>query len=435
LASRKYEYKHFAKKLNTLASIHTSGAGNAMHYHQNLKKAPVTLLLFDLDDTLLGNEMNKFVPAYLQALAKRMAMVADPAILIRTLMTATRQMVENPNPDQTLEEKFDAAFYSSLGLVRKDVQGIIDVFYAEDFPKLRGITQFRPEAVRVVQQLLDRGDQAAVATNPLFPRTAIVQRLNWAGLPVDQVPFALIPSYETFHFAKPNPAYFAEFLAQLGWPKIPVVMVGNDVESDINAARKLGLPVFWMTNDGTSTWNGQGAIPPHGELTDLIPWIDVSIPAAMTNNFNTPTALLSVLRSTPAALATLCCHKSHDLGRRPAPDEWSPNEVLCHLRDVDAEVNLARLQKVIKEWNPFLVGQDTDPWADTRQYCLQDGLHALVDFTQARLEVLQLLESISPEDWDLPARHAIFGPTNLRELVNIITGHDILHVRQVYQAL
>jgi FMN phosphatase YigB (HAD superfamily) len=406
-----------------------------MHYRLNLKKVQVALLLFDLDDTLLGNEMNSFIPAYLQALAKRMALVADPKVLIKTLMVATRQMVENPSPDKTLEEKFDAAFYPPLGLVRQEVQGIIDAFYAEDFPELQGLTQFRPEAVSVVQQLLDRGDQAAVATNPLFPRTAIFQRLNWAGLPADEVPFALIPSYETFHFAKPNPAYFAEFLAQLGWPKIPIIMVGNDVVSDIGAASKLGLPVFWMTNDGASTWNEQNEIPPHGKLTDLIPWMDRSSIMPLPINFITPTALLAVLRSTPAALSTLCGPHSNDLSERPAPGEWSPVEVLCHLRDVDLEVNLPRLLKVITERNPFLSGQDTDPWAEARKYHLQDGMQALRSFTKARLEMLGLLENLSLEDWNRPARHAIFGPTNLRELVNINAGHDIIHVQQVYRAL
>lgn len=395
----------------------------------------MTLLLFDLDDTLLGNEMNNFIPSYLQALAKRMAKVADPTILIKTLMSATRQMVENPSPDQTLEEKFDAAFYPPLGLVRQEVQGIIDAFYAEDFPKLRGLTQFRPEAVRVVEQIIKRGDQAAIATNPLFPRTAILQRLSWAGLPAEQTPFAIIPSYETFHFAKPNPAFFAEYLAQLGWPKIPVVMVGNDVESDIGAARQLGLPVFWMTNNGASTWNGQGEIPPHGKLSDLIPWMDGASPKPLQSNFSTPNALLAVLRSTPAALATLCHQQNVDLERRSAQGEWSPGEVLCHLRDVDAEVNLPRLHKVINERNPFLAGQETDPWAETRQYCQQDGLQALADFIKTRLDLLRLLENLSLEDWDRSARHAIFGPTHLRELVNIIAGHDILHVQQVYKAL
>jgi FMN phosphatase YigB (HAD superfamily) len=407
----------------------------AIPYHPNLKKVQVALLLFDLDDTLLGNDMNSFIPAYLQALAKRMEVVADPSVLIKTLMAATRQMVEDPSPEKTLEEKFDAAFFPSLGLIRQEVQGIIDAFYAEDFPKLQSLTQFRPEAVSVVQQLLARGDQAAVATNPLFPRTAILQRLIWAGLPASEVPFALIPSYETFHFAKPNPAYFAEFLAQLGWPKIPVVMVGNDVDSDIGAARQLGLRVFWMTNNGASSWNGQDTIPPHGELTDLISWMDASTTEPLPTNFTSPNALLAVLRSTPAALVTLCRQNSSILARRPAPDEWSPSEVMCHLRDVDSEVNLPRLQKVTKERNPFLPGQDTDPWADIRQYCQQDGLQALNDFTKTRLEVLRFLEDIPSDSWDRRARHAIFGPTNLRELVNIIAGHDILHVQQVYRAL
>ena len=428
-------YKHIVRKQNGRVLIPISDAENATHCHPNSKKVPVTLLLFDLDDTLLGNEMNSFIPAYLQALAKRMAQVADPVVLIKTLMTATRKMVENTSPDQTLEEKFDAAFYSPLGLVRQEVQGIIDAFYAEDFPNLQGLTQFRPEAVRVVRELLDRGDQAAIATNPLFPRTAILQRLGWAGLSVDDIPFALVPSYETFHFAKPNPAYFAEFLAQLGWPKIPVVMVGNDVESDIGAARQLGLSVFWMTTDGASAWNGQGAVPPHGELIDLIPWMDASSSEPLQTTFNNPKALLAVLRSTPAALATLCRHHGLDLSKKPAADEWSPSEVLCHLRDVDAEVNLPRLQKVVNERNPFLPGQDTDPWAEARQYCQQDGLGALADFTQARLQVLKLLDGLPQESWELRARHAIFGPTNLRELVNIIAGHDILHVQQVYRAL
>jgi FMN phosphatase YigB (HAD superfamily) len=400
-----------------------------------LKKAQVALLLFDLDDTLLGNEMNSFIPAYLQALAKRMAMVADPSVLIKTLMAATRKMVEDPSPDKTLEEKFDATFYPPLGLVRQEVQGIIDAFYTEDFPKLKELTQFRPEAVSVVQQLLNRGDQAAVATNPLFPRTAIYQRLSWAGLPADEVPFALIPSYETFHFAKPNPAYFAEFLAQLGWPKIPIIMVGNDINSDIGAAGKLGLPVFWMTNDGAYTWNEQSEIPPHGKITDLIPWMDASSVKPLPTNFITPNALLAVLKSTPAALSTLCSPKRNDLSKRPDQGEWSPSEVLCHLRDVDSEVNLPRMQKVLSERNPFLSGQDTDPWAETRKYCLQEGMQALSDFTKARLEVLSLLENIPEEDWNRKVRHAIFGPTNLRELVNIIAGHDILHVQQVYKAL
>jgi FMN phosphatase YigB (HAD superfamily) len=408
---------------------------NAINYPLSSKRAAVTLVLFDLDDTLLGNEMNVFVPAYLQALARRMSQVAEPGILVRTLMSATRQMVEDTSPDQTLEDKFDKAFYPALGLNRNEVQDIIDGFYAQDFPKLKGLTEFKPLAVSVVHQLLERGDSAAIATNPLFPLTAIEQRLSWAGLLSEQIHFALVPSYETFHFAKPNPEFYAEYLAQLGWPKMPVLMVGNDIESDMVAARKLGLTVFWMNQNGSSAWNGQGQEPPHGDLADLIPWIETSAPGLVPTNFHTPEALLAILRSTPAALASLIRQKPNNLSRRPALDEWSPGEVLCHLRDVDTEVNLYRLRKVLDETNPFIPGQDTDPWAAVRRYDLQDGRQALADFTTSRMQVLRLLEGLSEEGWNRPARHAIFGPTTVLELTNIIAGHDILHVQQAYKAL
>jgi FMN phosphatase YigB (HAD superfamily) len=435
LASRKSEYKPSAGRQSVPDLIPTLAVVNAISYPPNLKKDPVALLLFDLDDTLLGNEMNIFVPAYLQALAKRMSDVAEPTELINTLLNATRKMVDNQDPSKTLEQVFDAEFYPALGLLRQQVQESIDTFYKQDFPRLKALTQIKPQAVDVVQSLVKRGDQTAVATNPLFPRTAILQRLDWAGLPDSEVPFAMIPSYETFHFTKPNPAYFAEFLAQLGWPKIPIIMVGNDVESDIGGARSLGLPVFWMTDDGSQAWNGTGDIPPHGGFPDLIPWLDSSTIEPLPTSFTSPEALLAILRSTPAALATLChTHNTH-LHTRPAPGEWSPGEVLCHLRDVDSEVNLVRLLQVLHEANPFLPGQDTDPWAEARQYFKQDGSQALLDFINARLVILDLLEKMTLEDWERRARHAIFGPTNLRELVNIMAGHDILHVQQVFRAL
>ncbi len=395
----------------------------------------MALLLFDLDDTLLGNVATTFVPAYMQAMSTRLATVAEPSEFIKILLAAIRQMMENPAPDRTLEEKFDAVFYPALGVMRQDVQWLFDAFYADDYPKLQQLTQFKPEAVEIVHQVLGRGDRAAIATNPLYPRDAILQRLSWAGLAASEVPFALIPSYETFHYSKPNPAFYAEFLAQLGWPKMPVVMVGNDLDMDIDGAQRLGLNVFWLNNNGKSGGEVPAKALPHGELTDLIPWMETASLVAPPTNFSTPTALLAVLRSTPAALGTLVRQKPHTLGKRPAPNEWSPGEVLCHLRDVDREVNLFRLQKVLDEHNPFIPGQDTDPWAAIRRYDLQDGRQALVDFTQARLQVLNLLEELTEEDWDRPARHAIFGPTTIRELVNIIAGHDILHVQQTYKAL
>ena len=78
---------------------------------------------------------------------------------------------------------------------------------------------------------------------------------------------------------------------------------------------------------------------------------------------------------------------------------------------------------------------DTDPWASERQYINQDGHSAFEEFIQARLELLELLSNLNQDDWIKPARHAIFGPTQLKELVDINASHDRMHIQQVYQVL
>jgi FMN phosphatase YigB (HAD superfamily) len=93
----------------------------------------------------------------------------------------------------------------------------------------------------MVDTAFEQGWQVVIATNPLFPRRAIEQRLSWAGLPLDRYPFQLIASYESFHFTKPHPAYFAEVLANLGWPTHTVAMVGNSLADDLIPAAELGI--------------------------------------------------------------------------------------------------------------------------------------------------------------------------------------------------
>jgi FMN phosphatase YigB (HAD superfamily) len=394
-------------------------------------------LLIDLDDTLLGNDMNVFLPAYLKALAARLAAYAPPEQLIPTLLAATRTMLENNRPDRTLKQVFDAAFYPALGLRAEDLQSELKDFYAEVFPTLEGYTQRWPQASELVAGALRRGFRLVIATNPLFPRAAILHRLRWAGLAPEKYQFELVTSYETFHFSKPNPAYFAEILARLGWPEDPVVVIGNDPHNDIDPARRLGLPAFWVSaaQDGGYP---RDARPPaaSGPLEAALPWLEAAPPGALEPDFGAPEAILATLRATPAALAVLCGDLSEQTwSHHPKEGEWNLTEILCHLRDVEGEVNLPRLKKVIEETNPFLPGMDTDPWAAERLYFCQNGPEALQDFTAFRLELLDLLASLGPGDWEKPARHAIFGPTHLRELAGINAGHDRMHLRQLRESL
>jgi FMN phosphatase YigB (HAD superfamily) len=389
-----------------------------------------------MDYTLLDNPMSEFVPAYLQAISRELAPYADSDRVTEFLLAGTQVMMENQQPDCTLKEVFDSIFYSSLGLNQADLIEPIDQFYDEIYPSLKKYTRSRPEAIQLVEKAFELGYQVVIATNPIFPITAILQRLSWAGLSPDKYPFALIPSYESFHFTKPNPAYLAELLAHLGWPEGPVVMVGDDLVNDVRPANGLGIASFWVVDSNSPPINSNDVPSASGSLVDFLDWLSNTPQKSVEPDYESQTALLAILRSTPAALDTLC----HELPieawtQRPGIEEWCLTEVVCHLRDVDQEVNLTRIKSLLQESNPFLPGMDTDPWAKERNYIEQDGLGALANFSATRQRLLKLLEKLSQREWEHPARHAILGPTSLLEIVSIIASHDRLHMQQIHQLI
>ena len=380
--------------------------------------------------------METFIPAYLDALGEHLAEYVPPDKMVPTLLASTQLMLQNQRPDLSLKQVFDQAFFPALEIDQDDFQEQIDSFYVEKFPSLEALTQFRPEAVQMVEGAFARGYNVVIASNPLFPLTAILQRLDWAGLPRQKFPFRLIPSYESFFFAKPNTAFFAETLSRLGWPEGPVVMVGDDFNLDIAPARKMGIGTFWINNNEHPLNENPDVSDGQGTLADLLPWLDATPSEHLLPDYTHPESMLAILRSTPAVLEAI----SGDLDnltwtKHPEPGEWSFTEILCHFRDVDAEVNLPRIVSVLQETNPFIPGIDTDQWAEERIYFCQNGREALQDFISSRIELLDILDGLKSDDWTRPARHAIFGPTILKELISIIVGHDRLHVRQAHISL
>lgn len=395
-------------------------------------------LLLDLDDTLLQNHIDQFLPAYMQALARFLTPLAPPEQMAQAFMHAVRQMMANRSPDITLEQAFLDPFNRQLGVEDGVMREAITRFYAQEFSQLSDLTAPIPAAQALVREAIQRGYRVVVATNPLFPATAIHQRLAWAGLSVDDYPFALITSADQFHYTKSSPAYYAEILARLGWPEGPVVMVGDDPELDITSARALGLPTFQVeTNARNAVLMENDKIPAgHGSLDGLLPWLDSLSPEQLLPEYKTPAAILATLSATPAALNSMSPQISASgWSTRPEKNEWSPVEIVCHLRDVEKEVNLPRLQRVLAEENPFISGEDTDPWAAQRKYIDQEPLPALISFQISRLELLGQLEQLPVDGWQRTARHAIFGRTTLIELINIIAGHDRLHLRQFFHLL
>ncbi len=393
----------------------------------------IRTLLLDLDDTLLINKNEEFLPKYLERFSNEVAGIIKPDLFIRGLMAGTEAMVKNRQPDRTLQETFYSVFYPLIGVQPGKFNSIADNFYQNEFPKLSYLTEPIPAAENLVDQALQQGYRLAITTNPLFPLKAVLHRLDWARLSDKVRSFELITTYETFHFAKPSPEYLVEVLGRLGWPD-QVIVVGDDEKRDILPGQTLGIPTYRVVHDASHAPTVLSTRDAAGTIEKLLPWVQSRTTDDLQIKFERSEVYATIFRATPAVLDGWIRKVPVELWNvRTENDEWSLTEILCHLRDVDMEVNLPRIQRVTQENNPFISGADTDRWADERQYYLQDGAKALGQFIAARMQLLQTLESLAPEDWDKPARHAIFGPTSLKEMVGISMAHDRLHLQQAHQ--
>jgi hypothetical protein len=191
----------------------------------------------------------------------------------------------------------------------------------------------------------------------------------------------------------------------------------------------LGIQVFHV---GSHALNGSAG----GDLGQALKWLESDPKPESAPAPQRPEVILARMRAHLAALTELARNLS-DAGwrARPGPASWAPVEIVCHMRDVEREVNGPRYHSLLSESGAFVPAADPDRWAAERGYLGQDGERALGDFCRARLENVRLLLSTSEEIWNRPALHAIFGPTNLAELVSFAADHDLLHLDQLRQAL
>lgn len=230
----------------------------------------ITTVLFDLDGTLLPMDQEEFTKGYFGLLTKKMAAFGyEPKQLAAAVWKGTAAMVENggtkPNTD-VFWQTF-AGIYGEQAL--KDLP-LFDEFYEKEFQGVKAFCGFEPKAAETVKKLKDAGYRIALATNPIFPKTAVESRICWVGLePSD---FELYTTYENSCYCKPNPAYYAAITKELKVQPEECLMVGNDVSEDM-AAQTIGMHVFLLTDCLINKDGADVCQYPHGGFDQLMQYL------------------------------------------------------------------------------------------------------------------------------------------------------------------
>lgn len=122
------------------------------------------------------------------------------------------------------------------------------------------------------------------------------------------------------------------------------------------------------------------------------------------------------------------------LARRPDAKNWAPNEVLCHLRDVE-EFFMLRFQTIAASDEPRLLPADPDRWAEERQYIRNDAAEALRAFEKRREESLSHLRGLTDAQWDRGGLHPTYGRMTIDSIVTLMVCHDDDHLDQLRRGL
>ena len=203
-------------------------------------------VLFDLDGTLILHEQNTFLNEYFKSIAAYVGSYGyDPKAFIDAMMYATGVMLANDGA-RTNKETFWNKFFNYYGKQDERIIEISDEFYVTEFKNLRNASNPNPNAKKAVELAHRDGKKVVLATNPVFPMAAQIERMSWSGLTVDD--FDLITSYENSTFCKPNPKYYLEVCKKIGVPAHNAIMIGNDEREDMKAASEAGLMCYLATD-------------------------------------------------------------------------------------------------------------------------------------------------------------------------------------------
>ena len=224
-------------------------------------------ILFDLDGTLLDINMDFFLKKYFQ---KMITMADDYGYrnankLVEHIFTSTGVMISNRNPGTSNKEVFMSDFINKLDYHLEDIERFFNQFYTVGFPQLKYYCRPFPGIPEMMNRIINQGIKVIIATNAVFPKIAIEQRLEWAGL--GNFDYELITSYENMHFCKPHIEYYKEIIDFIKIDPEECLMVGNDTGEDLPAG-EIGIKTFLVEDRLID--NGAEFIPDwQGSLNDL----------------------------------------------------------------------------------------------------------------------------------------------------------------------
>jgi FMN phosphatase YigB (HAD superfamily) len=224
-------------------------------------------LLVDLDGTLIDIEVSFFLDTMLHTMAGHFSAHMDQDTFRDGLFGAIDAIMAEPQPaGVTNLTGFNQQFKQITGLAEELTEELFSSYYHEVFPGFSDHAAQAPDAGRFLDAAREAGYRLALATNPIFPRIAALERMKWGG--IDPGVFEFITVMEGMSSCKPRAEYFLELAGMMEVAPEDCLMVGNDVQQDLPAGT-VGMGTFLVDRRLVNRTGEEPKTDGVGSLNDL----------------------------------------------------------------------------------------------------------------------------------------------------------------------
>ncbi len=118
---------------------------------------------------------------------------------------------------------------------------------------------------------------------------------------------------------------------------------------------------------------------------------------------------------------------SHLRNLRPGEGGFSLTQQICHLRDLEQQGYLLRIQRILQEDRPELAEFNGEKVAKESDYHSQDPEAALESFERSRAASIALLAQLTEDQFLRCGRFGTFGMITMNQLIDMMLEHDRSH--------
>jgi len=113
-----------------------------------------------------------------------------------------------------------------------------------------------------------------------------------------------------------------------------------------------------------------------------------------------------------------------------APGEWSPADILAHLRAA-YDIQSIRAYMILARDEPPLPAFDERAWAEVAGYLTLHPRASLDLYFRRRIELAHMLRGVAPADFERVGIHETLGRLTLQAVLENLASHEKEHVGQL----